>query len=282
MSTYSIKNELVGWQTSILAAAAQAVDSLPTSDFNRLQSAMNAAVASLDALKAAQEKADQLHADTSRSPQYRIDKSDQLRTVAAAAANGALDDLRAVADSTYARLSSAWKPAKPSGVSDPMVLDRKHDLERLLAGSSNDASHVIDKASRMLADALAKGDADSMLTAYVLASGPLDLFYEACGVDPKVLAQTFAARGPSTSTAATLAPLISQTADAGTLRGFIYAAQSEINSTVAAIKAQSDQWAVIFIGQGQLKPGGSQWNAPTSVDPGNSYARRGGTGSGSL
>ena len=257
-STYrtgsAIRTMLAGWMNAISdAAMAASADVLSLQDTNALKSALQAAVDALDGLTAAKEQADMLHADTSRSPQYRIDKSDQLRTDAAAAANAALDDLRAVADSVSARLSSAWKPDKPSGASEMAVFERKHDLERLLAGGSNDAGHVINTASRLLAEALQKGDADSTLTAYVLSGGPLDLFYAACGVDPKVLSQAFALRGPSTSTLAALAPLLGQ--GEGTLSGFIYAAQSEIDSTVAAMKKQSDQWATIFVGQGTYKSG---------------------------
>jgi hypothetical protein len=267
VSIVSLRNTLDGHRTAILNAAAVS-SSLGLTDMNRLTAALDGALAAVDALKAAQEKADQLMPDQNFSPQYRVDQADKLRTTAAATANSALADLRTVADGIYAKVSASWKLPRPSGVSDAMLLDRKADICRMLE-QTEDAPHAVEAATELLSEALLAGDPDSLLTAYVIASGPLDLWFRGHGVTPAMTAADFARATGSTSVSAALQPLIGE---AGALAVFVAAAKSEIDSTIAAMKRQADGFAVVFSGQGVYKPG-SLDGQPASVDPGSTYLR---------
>lgn len=265
----ALRNILAGWQSTIAAAASVASsDMVPLPSLNRLNAGMQAALDALDSLKAAEEQATQVLSDPSRSAQNRVDTSDQLRVNAAQQAKAALDDLRAVQDDLHTRITAAWLGKKPAGADPVSVEGRKRDLQDVIETEAADAPHRIQVAARLLTDALAAGDDDSALTAWVLTSA-MNLRYRAWGITDKMRDGAFAS--VVGSAAGQLAPLLAS--GAGTLANFIGAAQAGIDESIQGMKQLSDQWAVIFSGQGQYRPGAND-GQPTSVDPSARYLGR--------
>jgi hypothetical protein len=78
-----------------------------------------------------------------------------------------------------ARLRRDVLPPRPARTSEAAFLDRKADLIRLLDLRASDET-LVEYVAELAHDAGLQGDA---LTLYALASGPLDLYYKARGVD---------------------------------------------------------------------------------------------------
>jgi chemotaxis regulatin CheY-phosphate phosphatase CheZ len=254
-SIVSLIDTLTGWADRVNQAAQ--VSSLSAGDQERLAGALQGALAALGDLKTAQEQTAALLADQRYGARYRLETCQQMREQAAQKATAALDALRAVADEVYATVSSAWQPKRPAGVDSVSLVDRKQDVQALLTSDGDDPMAILRAAAELLSEALlasAGGDTDSQLTAFVIASGPLDLFYRAHGITPEMTAAQFAStigRQVSADGAvlqgAELAPLLGQ--GSATLQGFIQGCKSEIARMTEGMRDIYNQYIVILSGQ---------------------------------
>lgn len=190
-----VADRLNGYQEQIVAAlAASGLDSAT-------QQKLNDALALVQATLEQARQAPGLVAQIVTTPQGAASAKMQLAQKAyqraSDEASAALDQLAKVAYTVRQQVGNALRPTLPAGVSDVMLLDRKRDVEALLEakGKGRTPSDIAFAAAQLLKPALAdaaQGDKDAQLTAFVLAGGVLDFWYEAHGVNPATYEQAIA------------------------------------------------------------------------------------------
>jgi len=193
----SMRADLTGIRNSILSAAANAVDQAGNqwtrSSGAAADKTLSQARANQTSLTRVFDAADKALAAVSESTgqasivanDARFDRAYKNKTIskliddAHANATAALADVETTCQSVHASLAAAILPQAPKGVSEDMILDRKRDLERILAnGAGRDWSVALTQVQKLYREALETGDD---LSAYVLAGGPLKFFYQAQG-----------------------------------------------------------------------------------------------------
>lgn len=233
-SIVSLRNTLAGWADAINSAAESLPgDQMSLPDTRRLASALQAALNAFDAVKTAEEQTGLILADQNFTHKARVTQASQLREDAAKQADAALRTLKTIADGVYSQFAAAWKPKKPAGVESATLLDRKADVCALIESQAGDnPAQIVSVARGLLQEAKTAGDPDSLLTAYVIAGGPMDLWLRAKGVTPELAAKAFA--DVAGAAGANLEPLIGR--GSGSLSGFIATAQEAIRESVEGLR----------------------------------------------
>lgn len=247
---------LTTWQQSLAAA----LDALPGDDriYRPAQRTIRAMQAALDACAAVpnvKATAADLMSDPRYDAGYKLKQINAALASAETAATSALDELEAAANATRAVVEGLYKPGKPSGVDSATILDRKSDLIALLQSQAGPNLRLEYAAADLLRRALDRADADGALSAYVLAGGPMALWYEAHGANMGMLAEQFAAvvgertnaNGSAATAGASLAPILQ--GGSGTLQGFCTMARYQVRNDIQAMR----EYVAAMAANGQLR-----------------------------
>lgn len=139
------------------------------------------------ALRLAEKAADDLatvDAESGRTREYVLQKKAGIYTAAKKAIEAEIAGAKADSAKLKAKLEKLALPPLPDGISEPMLLERKRDLEALLEAAGTPEGVSI-KADELARTATLEGDA---LTAHVLGAGLLRFFLELHANKPEELA----------------------------------------------------------------------------------------------
>lgn len=242
MSVLDIRGTLADWQNTIDAAAmAVSGDVLSLPDTNRLRTLMQDTLDALDGVKAAQEAIGPIMNDPNLSGRGKFDQAANGHDAAVQKAQAAINTLDDFRRRLQARVSATWTAAKPSGVSEALLLERKRDLELTLEAAGGDDKSIRVEAATLFREALTalerdKGDSDAALTAFVLAGqpSPLALFYRRQGVDMTALQKVFSEVVSGSAAAGGLAALLGT--GENTLGGFLQGARQQLAASIEAVR----------------------------------------------
>lgn len=265
---------LGSWRERIVTAATMA--NLPMGLVSRLQRSLDDAVTAMENLLQARDRMYETRqlasTDGTYSPNYYKQQVQQIADGAAQAAWDALDALRSASSDVQAALDKALRPRKPAGVDSVLLVDRKQDITAaILNAGPDDASSIIERAAKMLQEALADGGDDGALTAYVIAGGMLDTWLAGCKVTPAMRSAAFAAAlgkvqsrtGDPIPGAALVAVLSSNGAE--TLNTFVTQCQHEIMRGVDAAARVAAEIQVTLSGVGGTAATGAAAVQPMSA-----------------
>jgi hypothetical protein len=223
-----------------------------------MQNCVDAMAANVEA------KADvgQLLSDPQYTNAVKIPRSQALLTKAFDQASRALDALKQVKDDTRTALESKWRPARPASVSDTLLVDCKNELKALFdvkGGGAAGGNSVAQVAAARLQEALTAGDD---LTVYCIAGGPLDTYYDRCGINRQLRNQTFAAvvgpkgdKGGNPAPGPELAALLGD--GPGSVGAFLLYCRQQLTSD----QRQSQQWLAGMLNISPLEVSNQQYLA---------------------
>jgi hypothetical protein len=144
-----------------------------------VKSVVSDAMGAVAAVDTGKEALKAIAADDGISDKRKAERLAEALNLAEGSARAYVATAQKAADDLRARLDRELIPARPEGVSDALLLDRKTDLTGILDGAKTPEDTLL-KALELDREALKDGDA---LTHHVLAGGPLKLYFERRGVD---------------------------------------------------------------------------------------------------